>query len=425
MKNQNSLNPIKLQQVGRTLIIVADGKKLPPLTLQDKEKRESIKKQIESYNKLPSESKKEKIIKLFLPKTEAKLIAQKVEKKKAKREAIEIKQEIKKIAADLKGEEYEMAKFVTIAKETIKDDRFIVLGHNMFLDPFTTVPLPKELIQELQYFSVTGQSLEPLVNFWQLALLNPNPIARTKLFAYLSRHKLIITPNGYFVTYRMVKKTNIPDVYTSARTGKEGYRMGEVFKLDRKLCDEDGKNDCSRGLHTGTPDFIGIKLGDGYNAGVRIVTKSQGGGYGTGYDAPVTENQQFNDTFGNQAVIVIVNPMHVVSVPDSDTRKLRTCELYFCKTTTAEEVLRLQTSEYSIYDSQYREFEKSQIQAMLAESKLENWVDDTAKAKKKEKLEALLAQQESVRTKVNVGTDNVNEALSLAQINQIIQSRLK
>jgi len=430
MKDQQ-LKPIKLQQVGRTLVIVVDGKKLPALVESNKEKREKIKSQIESYNKLPSDTKKNLIVKLFMPKTEAKLLKQKIEKKKKEHEVKQLQQATKQLAAEIKSEDQERAKKVLVASSVIQDKRFVVIGADMYLSPFTTVPLPMTLIEELQYFTVTGQSLEPLVNFWQLALLNPNPIARTKLFDYLSRHKLIITENGYFVTYRMVKKTDDPDVFTSARTGQEKYRMGEAFKMDRSECDEDGKNDCSRGLHTGTPEFLGIHLGDGYNAGTRIVkTKAQGGGFGTGYDAPtvIDTKQNFDDTFGNQAVIVLVNPMHVVSVPNSDTRKLRACELYFCKLTTPEEVIKLQTSEYSIFDAQYKEYEKAQIEAMLAESKLENWVDEEKKAKKRkmteELLEKLKQKQEELRQKVNITGDSPNKELSLTDINAIIQSRL-
>jgi hypothetical protein len=420
---------IKLLQVARSLILTVSGNKYT-FTTAEKDVREKLKEQIERHNKKPSKTSLERIIKSITPK------AQEIEKKavavkaKAKHKVKETKRAIKQASKELAqvaSRATEVPAEIAEAVEYLKGDkRFIVRNKEVFLAPFTEVPIPKELVFEIDRFITEGTDLQPLINFWMLALLNPNPIARTKLFGYLSRHKLIVTPSGYFVTYRMVKKTEREGVYTSAHTGEEKYIMGEVYKIPRSQCDEDGSHDCSRGLHTGTPDFIGLKLGDGYHK--EFKSKAEGGQYGTGYDGP-NVRQQFSESFGNQAVIVLVNPMHVVSVPNSDTRKLRACELYFCKETTVEEVLKMQTkAAYSVYEDLYREYEATELKKMLEHTKLEHYSDpdntDPIRLAT-DKKNNLIAQLFKLKENLKVNGDAINmDGLSLADINKIIQSRI-
>lgn len=421
---------IKLLQVGRSLILTVSGNKYT-FTTAEKDVREKLKEQIERHNKKPSKVSLDKIVKAVTPKAqevEKKAIAVKAKAKHKVKETKRAIQQASKELAEIASKEVEISAEIAEAVNYLKGDtRFLVKNEEVFLIPFTEVPMPKELVFEIDRFITEGTDLQPLINFWMLALLNPNPIARTKLFGYLSRHKLIVTPSGYFVTYRMVKKTAQHGVYTSAHSGKEEYRMGEVFKLPRTQCDEDGVNDCSRGLHTGTPDFIGLKLGDGYHK--EFKTKAEGGNFGTGYDGPTVQNQHFSHDFGNQAVIVLVNPMHVVAVPNSDTRKLRACELYFCKETTVEEVIKLQTkAAYSVYEDLYREYEAGELRKMLETTKLEHYSDPSNTSPVRlatDKKNNLIAELFRLKDNLKVNGDDINMiGLSLADINKIIQSRI-
>lgn len=293
--------------------------------------------------------------------------------------------------------------------------------------------MPDLLVQRFIDYVQLKHDVQPLVNFWMWCLLNPNKVARYKLFAYLSKHKLLITPSGYFVTYRMVKTTDKPGVFTHARSGVKQifYKIGEVAKLDRATeCDEDGSRDCSRGLHTGSPDFIGIKVGEGYDKG-ETKTKSQGGGFGTGYDAPKETTQKFNNSFGNQAVICLVNPMHVVSIPNSDTRKMRSCQLFFAKLTTPEEVLsHLTDADYLVFDNEYAQIEAEEIKKMLEGAKLEDYSDGSVEAltgkkdsSSQKKLKALQNKLSSLNGKVL--EDKVADDVTQDEMMRIIQSRVK
>jgi len=412
--------------VAKTFIIIYDDKKLST-NIAEQSIKEKLIDDIEAYNKKPSKAKFDKIVKVFNQRKEAKLVAVKAEKKAVKSKLKEIKQLKAQESVEAKQKvKKKIVKTTEVIKTLDNDKRFIATGTGELQLKGYPVDIPKELVAELQAYYTHGQPLEPLINFWMLAMLNPNPQARTKMFRYLSKHKLIVTPNGYFVTYRMVKKTNQPNVYTHAHNngGKNQlyYYPGKVARILRSECDEDGSKDCSRGLHTGTPDFIGIQLGQGYEP--KILTKEQGGGQGTGYGQNINTNQEFDKQFGNQAIICLVNPMHVVSVPDSDTRKMRSCEFYFCKTTTPEEVIKLQSvNDYSIFDNEYKEFEKEELERMLKETKLSNYKKSTPKTDSQ--LNKLIEQETELREKLKTNFDAANKSLSIAEIKQLISNRVK
>lgn len=333
----------------------------------------------------------------------------------------------------------------------IKNKTLVKINGKFYLPEFPTVHMPDMLVKRIGEVTMAGQDITPYINFWVLCLANPNKIARYKLFNYLMLHNMLITPAGYFVTYRMVKDTE-PDTshtlpkgtYTHAHDGKPRlyYKVGEVAKLDRKKdCDEDGGKDCSKGIHFGSPKFIGIEvkeekgLGEGYDMGVKKVMVDSNAGYGTGYDSSsskkVEQTQKFNNSFGNVATIWLVNPMHVVSVPNSDTRKMRACEGYFCKTTTVEEVIsHLTTKDYFVFDNAYRAIEIESIKRELAYSNLESYTDgtleeQTEKAKGTKKVELLkkLESNEKLIKKLTFGDDSINNELTAVEIVNLVRSR--
>ena len=356
----------------------------------------------------------------------------KAEVKKEEDKKIIAKAKVKTLDKKLKETEQLDTDNSKILRKLLPKDLFSVSDMGEVTLVNTVTVMPQLLVDKILKFIEQNKSLSPLLNFWKLVLINPNYKIIPKLFDYISRHNLIITPSGCFVTYRMVKSTDRKNsdgkpIYTSAHTGKEDYIIGEIYKLDRKDCDDNGARDCSNGLHTGSADFIGIKLGDGYNKG-EIKTKAQGGGYGTGYDAPDEMfTQKFDNTFGNVAVICIVNPMNVVSVPNSDTRKMRSCELYFAKVTTAEEVLHHLTDEdYLIYDTNYTAKQVSELEVELAELNIKTknkglfnfFKNDSKKEEakkaleiKKKKLQEELAlyrlQLDNVRSNNNIISDDI------------------
>jgi hypothetical protein len=438
---------IKSQSAGAYFTAIVDKKKYT--IVPTPEERLLIKKEIQLYNTKESASRLKKILTLLRPKEEKAKTQALIVKKKAHKEKKEAIKELKEANKELATISVDST--ISPEDEKLFDKKiFLIKNSNVYLKPFVNVRFPKTLVNRFIDFIKAGTDLSPLINFWKLALLNPNEIARTKLFDYLAMQNITITPKGYIVTYRMVKKTtkSTPDgkpIYTSAHSGREDYVMGTAFSIPRKDCDEDGKRDCSRGLHTGTHRFIGIVadkkslsdlegkegVGDGYGKGTKITTKMETpDSYGTGYDRPaareVKSEVKFDNTFGNQAVICLVNPMHVVSVPDSNTRKMRSCELFFCGTTTAEEVIDLVEKDYHIFDHAYYKYELEEIEKMLKESKLKEHIDNKLLAKTYKKKEDAQLKLDSALSKMSVRQDEINiKDLNPTDIYNIIKDRVK
>lgn len=374
---------------------------------------------------------------LLKPKTTEKIKAKEVAEVQAVAEKAKVKKAIKiakvEASADTKAAIKRGAERKQVLQGLLATKVLQVSGADYFLYGYPSVKMPELLVDRFVDYVILKRDAQPLINFWMWCLLNPNKIARYKLFAYLSKHRLLLTPSGYIVTYRMVKETTTSKedgVYVDAHTGQFQHTIGKVSKMKRSACDEDGKNDCSRGLHTGSPDFIGISLGDGYNQRV-IKTKKQGGGYGTGYGyRDEVVEQKFNNTFGNQAVICLVNPMHVVSVPNSDTRKMRSCELYIAKTTTPEEVLsHLTEVDYLVFDNDYAQIEAAEIEAQLKNAKLEDYTDGsveqllgqkTSPAKKR----LLELQNRLTSLSTSVMEEKIPDDVTPEEMMKVIQSRV-
>lgn len=212
------------------------------------------------------------------------------------------------------------------------------------------ISMPELLVRA--FIDADDVKTKSLKNFWINCALNPDPRARHDLFNFLEKGKFTITPYGFFVGYRNVvpvsKSSNtqfravlreydkikrwkkspknyylVPDgkdfkstttresnaignihdlykkgsgsqkdTYTDAHTKTMKIVLGEPVKIPRKDCDANPNNTCSRGLHIGTREFLG-------NSG----------------------------WFGKESIVVLVNPMNVVAVPDEYRQgKMRVCE---------------------------------------------------------------------------------------------------
>lgn len=432
---------IKIQVSPKHVTAIVAGKKY--VVEADATAKKAIKELVEKYNLKNTEATLKKILIALTPKEEKKKQELLVKKKVVHKKVKEAKKQLKAAVVAEKEAVKEIALEYTYSPEEekyLKKVKELVLKDGqVYLKGAMSVRMPRTLISRFVDFVKVNTSTTPLLNFWKLALLNPNPIARTKLFDYLTQQNLTVTPNGYFVTYRMVKKTGNKtaegkDIFTSNYAGKEEYIIGQAYSIPRTECDEDGSRDCSKGLHTGTPRFIGIvadnkveykegeqTVGDGY--GIKVTTKAAtSDSYGTGYDSPHV--QKFDHTFGNQAVICLVNPMHVVSIPDSSTRKMRSCELYFCKTTTAEEVVKMVESDYLVFDNEYYQYEMEEIEKMLKTTQLKDFIDN-AKAKRAAKAKELAEiALDKAMSQLHVGKDNVsNKDLSPEELYNLIRQR--
>lgn len=235
------------------------------------------------------------------------------------------------------------------------------------------VPVPASLTKTMIDYISMGHPLESLKKFWMLCLLNPNTQARDSFFDYCLRFGIVITTHGHAVLYKAVtykrgsrleERTDLVTyiaqervnavqrgrpanrymvyelpgggfrtmqcvgsdgkvsrkpvtmqrararqvgrldqllnkignleseiVYTDKYTRKMTIRIGKPVSVPRDQCDPNIKRDCSHGLHVGSFKYVSW--------------------YGNSED-PV--------------LACLVNPMHVVAIPESDTSKIRVCQ---------------------------------------------------------------------------------------------------
>ena len=229
----------------------------------------------------------------------------------------------------------------------------------------------KELKKDKEYLS--------LKKFWLKCCANPNAQSAEDLYVFLTHHQFKIDKHGNFYAYRRVvsrrdqdsdlidfisntynkikavwkknpanyfvwreddgcltiSKDNQPDgialmlgnlkdlylelpnmaanSYTSAHTGKEDYKVGSVISMPRQEGDDNNNISCSKGFHAASKayDYSG---------------------------------------FGDTPILVIINPIDVLSVPVGEVGKLRTCRWFFAMTLTEEEEHILDDQDFDVED---------------------------------------------------------------------------
>jgi len=101
--------------------------------------------------------------------------------------------------------------------------------------------------------------------------------------------------------------------YTSAHTGQEDYRVGNVISMPRNNGDDDNRVSCSKGFHAASKEYD-------YSG------------------------------FGNTPILVIINPMDVLAVPHGEVGKLRTCRWFFAMTLSEDEQYILDDDDFDVID---------------------------------------------------------------------------
>lgn len=89
-----------------------------------------------------------------------------------------------------------------------------------------------------------GMNIQPMLNFLDKLVKNPNQTAIDELFLFLSDCSLPITDDGNFLAYKVVNK-DYKDLFTNTIPNKIGYTV----LMDRKKVNKDRNQTCSVGLH--------------------------------------------------------------------------------------------------------------------------------------------------------------------------------
>lgn len=197
---------------------------------------------------------------------------------------------------------------------------------------------------------------QALDNFWMWCALNPNPQSREDLFRFLTQHEMKITNQGMFLAYRRVVSTNssnrskdlisfISNKYIQVKTkwkkntaNYEVHELNNHFELRHVEINSDTEDTFVGNLqelyldlpnmteqqftdaHTHTMDYrIGMEARIPRHEGNQSnqVTCSRG--------LHVASKAYNYAGFGDTAIMVAVNPMDVLAVPQGEDGKLRTC----------------------------------------------------------------------------------------------------
>lgn len=182
--------------------------------------------------------------------------------------------------------------------ERVKNSKLLTLkGMGIYYSEISNLSVPMDLAVKILDAEDAKDEilLETYKNFWTLLSLNTDEECRTNLFWFLSKWGLRISRSGFFVAYRNVdikekKEPYIESIFTDHHTHTFDIKIGKMVTMPREDCDSNSNVSCSRGLHCANAGWLE------------------------------------KNYFGNQGLVVLVNPAEVCAVPPIENYgKLRCC----------------------------------------------------------------------------------------------------
>lgn len=101
---------------------------------------------------------------------------------------------------------------------------------------------------------------------------------------------------------------------------------------------------------------------------------------------------------------------------------MRSCEFYFVKTTTVEEVIALEVGDYLIFDDDYEKIEIERLRSQIKEQGLQKYIE--APVYRESDLGKLRKKLDSTLIKLK-GNDHIAADLNLNQIKLLVKNRIK
>lgn len=143
---------------------------------------------------------------------------------------------------------------LTDVKESIARwaDGLILVQDNVltYKDRPIDTPLTRKIIQ----FMKSGEDnlVAPLAAFLERLQGNPSFRAQQQLYQWVEKANLPITPDGFILAFKRVKKD-----YWDHNTGETFFHeIGAVLEMPRNLCDEDPDRTCSAGIHFCSIEYL-------------------------------------------------------------------------------------------------------------------------------------------------------------------------
>ena len=151
------------------------------------------------------------------------------------------------------------------------------------------IPISGRVLELITNFKKLHIPYTALLNFWKKLQKNPTHVGKDSMIRFLEHNNVPILPNGNFLAYKGVIKTDKPNVFHSVQDSSFLYKFGVVAELPRDQCTVDIGNCCGPGLHVG-----GFSHASGY---------------------------------GDTIIDIEVDPADVVSVPTAEDSKCRACKV--------------------------------------------------------------------------------------------------
>jgi hypothetical protein len=291
-------------------------------------------------------------------------------------------------------------------RKLIADNVFTIKNGEFFLTGYETVAMPEELVVRIQAHIEQEISVQPLVNFWKLLLLNPDAQARKDTFKFMSEYDFPITDSGYFIGYRSVRKTDktydavtgwVPQKYVelkatgespadyTAMTDPDG---GEFVAVKTDVITDTNGNFISPEHVLGnleemfTNQTTGVTDAPEYTDWHSGTTSVRLGGTVSMDRASVDCNpsntcssglhigapgyvKNFGGGSDNVHLACLVNPMNVCAIPsDYSYQKMRVCEYYAYGIVDLSNDMEIRTPYFEL---DYKTFEQRELDKQLEE----------------------------------------------------------
>lgn len=304
---------------------------------------------------------------------------------------------------------------------------------DVFLAGFNT-PIPMALLEVIEKYYENGYPLEAIMNFWKLLMVNPDKRVRETLFQFITTHDFVLTDKGYMIVYKAVyykdpknkRDTSFEEFVSNQylhvkkdwKCSPNKYVVYENFAEDAeekygitKIETAEGWNKKERGIE------IKGKLGDLFSAIVNADNKT--GEESTVYytdmhsrtmtielgvpvhmprnecDSDPTKDCSYGlhvgatkyvEMFANPDSVILVclvNPIHVVAVPEYNHSKMRVTE-YFPFALATYKDGKIDIIDEAYFESDYQNYEQKELEKMIAKVKAEELPIETAKEAEKE-----------------------------------------
>lgn len=297
------------------------------------------------------------------------------------------------------------------------DSRFEHDIHGLVYLKGHSVPMPQDLVQAIIKSSYEKEPLytvDSLLNFWNWAVLNPNPEARNDLFGWFRTGDFSITDDGMIVAYRCVDikkhavsissklKEVVISEYNKARGSKknparygifqnedgsfkrfvekthEGYLSekgykGNLSELYEQLVDEESESVDETVFTDNYTHRMEIRIGKEVTMPRKECNEDRNASCSSGLHFM---SKKYSLRLGKVKLIILINPMNVVAFPAYDNTKGRCCAYMPVAQADIDENGDIQTLGNGSFDFRYGDFSKNKLEEIILNGGFEKLVED-------------------------------------------------